>query len=85
MITELFFLMNHETKIFIFCFNISKKMKLIICLIIFVNFVNSKNYSYDLIVFGATPSGIMAAVEASRHSVTKIAIVAPEPHIGGKN
>lgn len=59
--------------------------------VIFINllflspFISAENYKYDLVVFGASASGIIAAVETSRHDShdMTIAIVAPEAYIGG--
>jgi hypothetical protein len=39
-------------------------------------------HQYDLVVYGATPSGISAAVEAARHDL-HVAIIEPGAHIGG--
>lgn len=60
-------------------------MRIPIVLILLINSISGEDYDYDLVVFGASASGIVAAVEASRHDKTsmKIAIVAEEKFIGG--
>ncbi|SMC86868.1 FAD-dependent oxidoreductase [Papillibacter cinnamivorans] len=40
------------------------------------------DYSYDVIVYGGTPSGVMAALAASREKL-KVAILEPGRHLGG--
>jgi len=42
----------------------------------------AKEYRYDLVVYGSTPAGIMAAVAASRAGL-KVAVVDPGRHVGG--
>ena len=38
--------------------------------------------SYDVIVYGGTPAGIMAAVEASKHG-SKVLLIEQTQHLGG--
>lgn len=40
------------------------------------------DYTYDVLVYGGTPSGVMAALAASREKL-KVAILEPSRHIGG--
>jgi hypothetical protein len=42
----------------------------------------TKAFNFDLVVYGSTPSGIMAAVSASRSGL-KVALVDKAPHVGG--
>jgi len=42
----------------------------------------TRYYSYDVIVYGGTPAGVMAATEATREGL-KAAIIEPGDHLGG--
>ena len=61
------------------------KIPIILIFLFLKTCVSGEDYEYDLVVFGASASGIIAAVEASRHdkSSMKIAIVCEEKYIGG--
>lgn len=43
---------------------------------------NQAAFSYDVVIYGGTPSGVMAAMAASREGL-KVAILEPSKHIGG--
>jgi len=45
-------------------------------------YASAKDYDYDLIVYGATPSGIMAATAAKKEGVS-VLIVEPGKYLGG--
>jgi hypothetical protein len=46
--------------------------------------VQAADHSFDVVVYGATPGGVTAAVAASREGAT-VALVEPTRHIGGVN
>ncbi len=56
---------------------------LVFCLPIFMTDCQRKHTEYDLIVYGATPSGIMAAVTAAENGAQKVLLIEPMPVIGG--
>jgi ribulose 1,5-bisphosphate synthetase/thiazole synthase len=52
--------------------------------IIFLHFVCSVSIAYDVLVYGATPGGIAAAITAARLSSSfSIVIIEPTLYIGG--
>ncbi|MCU1324109.1 MAG: putative secreted protein putative xanthan lyase related [Acidobacteriaceae bacterium] len=60
------------------------KRLLLITLLLMLGFVNlfAQATHFDLVVYGATEAGVMAAVAASRENL-KVALVEPTAHIGG--
>jgi ribulose 1,5-bisphosphate synthetase/thiazole synthase len=51
---------------------------------IFVLFACSVGSAYDVVIYGATPGGIAAAITAARTSPSfSIVIIEPTPYIGG--
>ncbi len=38
---------------------------------------------YDVVVYGGSASGIIAAISAARNGAAKVALVSANPHLGG--
>lgn len=43
----------------------------------------ARSLDYDVVVYGATPAGIAAAVVAANNTGLKVALLEPTPYIGG--
>eukprot|EP01084_Bolivina_argentea_P130842 230995_1 len=39
--------------------------------------------AFDILVYGSTPSGIMAAIAAARHGAISVALLSQWEHVGG--
>src|SRR3989442_4201238 len=61
-------------------------MRLFVCFVALVLSISTRadNISADVLVYGATPAGICAAVGAAREGV-RVLLVEPTEHIGGVN
>jgi hypothetical protein len=64
-----------------------KKIKILIILFLslssaYFGYAQAVNKSYDVVIYGATSAGVMAAVAAKQNGVSVI-LLSPEKHIGG--
>uniref|UniRef100_A0A914CSX9 FAD dependent oxidoreductase n=1 Tax=Acrobeloides nanus TaxID=290746 RepID=A0A914CSX9_9BILA len=58
------------------------KFALVIICSFYFQYCLSQNYSYDVVVYGGTASGVLAAISAARENRT-VALLEPKKHIGG--
>lgn len=59
------------------------KTSLLLLLILFASAQNIAAQIYDVVIYGGTPGGIVAAVAASRSGAASVLLIEQTKHVGG--